>query len=100
MKAEDVPEDKIAFAIAEGHDNDHIPIVVLGVSPGAWEYMKTGMAHDFDLTHIGIPVKIVVFGAPSKEEVMRLLMQGRTADTVDASKYDFSIRPKRKRHDS
>lgn len=85
-------EEKVVCGISPEGTGDGVPLVILGVPKGAWEYMKDGKTHTFDLTAAGVPVKLVLFGGKDHEECSRLLVQ---AGTIDARGVDFSIQPKK-----
>jgi hypothetical protein len=55
-------EQRVVFAVAAAPK----PIIVLGVSQAAWEYMEDGHTHTFDLTKVGLPVRIIMFGGPDR----------------------------------
>lgn len=62
------PEEKVVFAVSpRGHvdDDDGTFDVLLGVPLAAWEYMKDGKTHIFDLTKLGLPVRILLYGGPT-----------------------------------
>jgi len=63
---------KIAVAKADGTPGEP-PVVMLGIPAGAWEHMKDGDTHHFDLTKTGIPVKFVLFGGPDYPSVIETL---------------------------
>src|ERR1700682_5704130 len=90
-------DQKIAFAISPGGQGDGVPMLIVGVPAGAWEYMKDGKTHNLDLTKIGVPVKFVFFGAESHDAAMKVLQQGAAARgeaTLDERRRAFSIEPK------
>jgi hypothetical protein len=60
-------EDKIVFALSP---SDVGPILTLGIPQGAWDYMKDGKTHTFDLTSLGVPVKLMLFGASSHDAAL------------------------------
>lgn len=89
-------EERMVFGVSPEGQGDGVPLVLLGVPTGAWDYMKDGKTHLFDLTRAGIPVKLVLFGAASHAEAMQVLQQGaaeKGASVLDARNQDFSIAP-------
>lgn len=66
-------EDKIIFAVSHEGQGDGVPLVILGVPTGAWEYMKDGKTHTFDLTKAGVPVKLMLYGAASHQAAMDVI---------------------------
>lgn len=90
-------DEKIVFAVSPAGQGDGAPVVVLGVPKDAWEYMRDGKTHTFDLTKAGIPIKLVLFGAESHDAAMKMLNAGFAAEGrayIDARNKDFSIEPK------
>ncbi len=87
-------EEKMVFAVSPG---DGVPVVLLGIPQGAWEYMKDGKTHTFDLTRVGIPVKLMLYGAKDHDAAMKMIethMSDRKLPYLDARREDFSIKPK------
>jgi hypothetical protein len=85
-------EQKIVFALSP---SDIGPILTLGIPKAAWEYMKDGQTHHFDLTSIGIPVKLMLFGGESHDAIMRTLEKAAAAQgaaVLDERQRDFSIK--------
>jgi hypothetical protein len=95
--AQPPPEDKIVFALSPAGDGDGVPMLLLGVPRGAWEHMKDGKTHTFDLTHIGIPLKLMLYGAANHAAAMQMIEAhiDQTGETLfPAFGHDFSIKPK------
>lgn len=87
-------EEKVIFAVAPpAHANAPVT-VVLGVPEGAWRYMNTGRTHTFDLTSLGLPIQIVMYGGQSHDHTMELIKPLLAEDVVDARDRDFGIEPK------
>ncbi|MBN8995922.1 MAG: hypothetical protein J0H94_11915 [Rhizobiales bacterium] len=87
-------EEKVVFGIGTGADG--VPTILLGVTEKAWAYMRDGKTHTFDLRSIGVPVKIVAFGAADHTAVIQMLEAGAKASgspILDARNRDFSIEP-------
>lgn len=76
-------EEKCVFGIAEDKQT-----VIIGVSPGAWEYMKDGMTHTFDLNKLGVPVKLILFGGKDQASIKALLTKD---DGLDLTGLDFGF---------
>lgn len=53
-------ENQVMFAM--GVMDDNVPFLILGVSKEAWEYMKDGKTHTFDLSKAGLPLRVAMFG--------------------------------------
>lgn len=64
------PEEKMVFAVSKRGDE---PLLLLGIPAAAWEHMKDGKTHHFDLTKAGIPLKLMVFGGSSRSEIQRII---------------------------
>ena len=85
-------DQKIVFGIS--HEVGEIPTLVMGIPTAAWEYMKDGHTHTFDLSKAGIPVKVVLFGASDHDAVLALIDAGLKASGhpyLDERRKDFSI---------
>lgn len=71
-----------------------MPLLILGIPTQAWDYMKDGKTHHFDLTKIGLPVKLMLFGAENHDAAMKVLAAGAAANNeayLDERRRDFSI---------
>lgn len=90
-------EEKMVFGVSPEGQGDGVPLVLLGIPAGAWEHMREGKTHTFDLTKIGLPIKIMLYGAADHAAAMKLI-EGHLTDKgmpyVDARREDFSIKPK------
>lgn len=90
-------EQKIVFGLSHTGIGDGVPLVMLGIPEGAWEYMKDGKTHTFDLTKAGVPVKLILFGGKDHAEVKGMFDQMSAASGqpyLDARRTDFAIKPK------
>jgi hypothetical protein len=88
---------KIVFAVLPDGQGDGAPVVILGIPKGAWEYMKDGKTHTFDLTSIGLPIKLILFGADDHASAMKAIdgsLQAQGVPYFDKRAEDFSIHPK------
>lgn len=89
-------DDKILFALAPTNDGEP-PIIIFGIPDAAWEYMKDGKTHTFDLTKSGVPLRFMCFGCRSHSDGMKTLndaMAKAGTAYLDERNKDFSIRPK------
>lgn len=89
----DDSDTKISFARYEVDGES--PTIVIGIPKAAWEHMHDGKTHHFDLTRIGVAVKLVFFGGPTSDSVMETLTEIVTKAgkvLVDARDQDFSIK--------
>ena len=87
-------DQKIVFGIGPGEDAK--PVIILGISKAAWEYARGGMTHTFDLTSVGLPIKLVVFGAETHDDARKTLDQTMAQAGVpvfDETRRDFGIKP-------
>ncbi len=91
-------EERIVFAISLDGQGDGVPILILGVPAGAWEFIKDGKTNTFDLTSIGVPLKLMVFGAATHAEAMKVLEKScfdRGAVAMEnRMNQDFAMKPK------
>jgi hypothetical protein len=84
-----------AFKPAENQP-DGIPILMFLMPEAAWDYMHDGMSHEFDLTRVGIPIKVVIGRTKDQETGMALLQV--TNETIDARDADVSFQQDTKKH--
>lgn len=63
-------EEKMVFAVSKIGDE---PSLLLGIPQAAWEYMKDGKTHHFDLTKAGIPLKLLVFGCEKRGDAVTII---------------------------
>jgi hypothetical protein len=80
--------ERVVFAIGEDRATRN-QVVILGVPEAAWEYMKEGNTHTFDLTKLGLPIKIIMFGAKDREEAIAAIPVA--PHTCDMRNQDFGI---------
>jgi hypothetical protein len=78
------PEERVVFAISEDK-----AVVILGVPATAWEYMKDGKTHTFDLRRFGVPCQIILFGGKDQAEIRKCL--NTSPDTLDVSGLDVGF---------
>ena len=99
--AELTKDEKILFAISKAGQGDGIPVVLLGVPVGAWNYMRNGKTHTFDLTKVGLPVKLILYGATDHAEALACIKDFLTeaGEVIDdrIDKEDFSIQPRKEK---
>jgi len=92
-------EEKIVFAISPEGQGDGVPLLIVGVPAGAWEYMRDGKTHHFDLTSVGFPVKLMMFGCADHAAGMKVLEDAaktRGQAYLDLRREDLSIKPMEK----
>lgn len=91
-------EEKIVFGISEDGTGDGVPLLLLGVPVGAWEYMSDGKTHTFDLTKAGLPIKLILFGAADHSAAIGVIEEHNRSvglPYLDERRSDFSIQPTR-----
>jgi hypothetical protein len=76
----------VVFALSE--DNK---FVILGVPEAAWEYMKDGKTHTFDLNAVGVPVSLVMFGGKTRGHVLETLGATMKLPELD-TKTDYGVK--------
>lgn len=90
-------EKKIVFCV--GRDtafNDGVPLLMMGVPRGAWEYMRGGRTHHFDFTSIGLPVRMMLYGAKTHAQAMKVIEDAARQQGIpllDERRRDFGIIP-------
>lgn len=92
-------EKQVIFAIAPGSDMaDGIPVLTFLIPEAGWDYMRNGMSHDFDLTNVGLPLKIVIGRTKNHATGMALLepFLRRSKNLIDAREVDVGFRDKTK----
>ncbi len=88
-------ESKALFALIPDAQGDGVPLVIIGIPAGAWENLRQEKTSTFDLTKIGVPVKIALFGAATHDQAMQLLdgrMKQEGIAYLDERETDFSIK--------
>lgn len=87
------PEEKVLFCISQDH-GDRTPVVMFAIPTAAWEYMKDGKTHTFDLSKAGLPLRIVLFGGKDQTALMKVLKEDLAKKGImvdDRRGEDFSI---------
>jgi len=71
--------------------------VILGIPLAAWEHMKDGKTHTFDLTKLGLPLRIILYGAPDQATARAWIDEHNkglgVTEVQDRTAEDFSIFP-------
>lgn len=65
-------EEKLVVALGTGGDQP-VPVVILGMTDAAWEYCAEGQTHLLDMTKLGIPCKLVLFGCRDHKNAAELI---------------------------
>lgn len=87
-------EESMAFALIPTVDGKP-PILSIGIPAIAWDRIKGGIADTIDLTSIGFPVRIMLWGAPTHDAaVAKIFEAGKAAGVpvLDERRHDFSIK--------
>lgn len=86
-------ENQVQFAFAPAPDDRSAPTIILGIPREAWTYMKDGQTHQFDLTKVGIPLKLILFGGKTQVEITTTLQSFVPANVPvqDARHVELSI---------
>jgi hypothetical protein len=90
-------EEKMVFGLVPTGDGDGVPWLLLGIPAAAWEHMKDGKSHTFDLTKLGLPVKILLYGAADHDAAAKIIQDVCKSGGIallDQRRDDFSIKPK------
>lgn len=91
------PEQKVVFGLSPDGQGDGVPLLLLGIPQAAWDYMRDGKTHTFDLTKVGLPVKLVLFGAADHAAARKAIEAANAAagyPTLDLRREDFAIKPR------
>lgn len=97
LPAKQPVDEKVVFGVAPNATGDGAPLVLLGIPALAWENLKGGKCSTFDLTRIGIPVKLMVYGAENHDAAMKVITDYNKAHslaTLDLRREDFGLKPK------
>lgn len=90
-------DQKIVFAVSPEGQGDGIPLLIVGVPRGAWVYMRDGKTHHFDLSRVGVPIKLMLFGCKDHADGVKTLeaaIAARGQAYENRMNQDFAIRPK------
>lgn len=74
-------DQRVVFGAGTGEGG--MPVIALGVSEKAWEYMKDGKSHTFDLRPIGLPITLVLFGGETRESIQAILQEAAGGQAKD-----------------
>lgn len=87
-------EEKMLFAISPDTEGG-APMLLIGIPRAAYEYIKDGKTSTFDLTKVGLPVKLVLYGAETHDaakEMIKEYVSNRGQGLLDRSDEDFSVK--------
>lgn len=84
---------QVVFAISPRGDDG--TDVLLGVPTAAWEYMQHGKTHTFDLTKLGLPIRIIMCGGADQSQIREWIDRHNRSLGIDVTEnrtdQDFSI---------
>lgn len=83
------------FAISHAGTGDNIPVLVVGIPEECYDVLRSGLTQTMDLTMVGLPIKLVLFGGKDHTECKRLLDLSAAANgetVLDERRRDFSIK--------
>lgn len=70
--------------------------LIIGMPADAWAYCKDGKTHTLDLSSIGIPIRLMIFGAADHDAAKKVIDEHNSKlglASLDARRQDFSIKP-------
>lgn len=85
-------DEKVVFMVSVTEDG--VPLVIFGIPRPAFERMADGKTSTFDLTSVGVPVRMSCFGGESYEDCMKTLEAAAAASGTIIDKRenkDFGI---------
>lgn len=89
-------EERMVFAVTTAAADGDPPTVLIGIPAQAYAYIQNGLTNTFDLTLAGVPIKLVLFGAPTYAEAERTVLKACAqagVTIVDDRDRDFAIKP-------
>jgi hypothetical protein len=95
-------ESKVIFSFTPGYTQlDKVPVLTFMMSQRAWDYMQNGLCHDFDLTRVDIPLKILIGRCTDHAHGMAILEQAnggalKAGKVKDVRHIDVGIEPDEK----
>lgn len=92
-------KNKIVFALVPPDERGTV-MLLLGVPEAAWEYMKDGKTHTFDMTALGLPLQLMLYGAKDHDAAKQVIDDynaTRGIAALDARREDFSIKTSEER---
>lgn len=89
---------KVVFGVSPPTGEDEPTTILFGISTAAWDFMKEGNTHTFDLTSLGLPIRILMYGKPTHEEALKVIHDYNKrlgVPMIDKSGEDFGIKEKK-----
>lgn len=90
-------EQQVLFMFGPAERHGDSPMLVFAIPEAAWEYMKDGHTHEFDLEKVGIPLKVMLFGARDHQHAKDMIALGAQAGNItvqNRSDVDLHFDPK------
>lgn len=75
-------------------DKDNCDVIIIGITNDAYDYIKDGKTHTFDLTKLGKKFKIILYGGPTNKNCLETIQSGAKAQGIvidDQRGKDFKI---------
>jgi len=82
-------EARMIFGIADDPEIPGNRVVVLGISGATWDHIKAGNTCTVDLTRVGLPIQVIVYGGPTQDACRKMLTLGPNA--IDLGDRDMGI---------
>lgn len=54
------------FTVWRRNEGETVPIVVVAIHGATWDHIRSGNTAHFDFSGVGVPAKLIVFGAPDR----------------------------------
>lgn len=89
---------QIIFGIAPVDDGNP-PVLVMGLPKPMWDDLQAGLTKTLDLTSIGVPIRVLLFGCDTHDAGMKTIMDAMAEEGIpvlDERRRDFGIKPKTK----
>lgn len=68
-------EDKVAVMLGDSQDGEP-PVVILAMGQAAWDYIKDGKCHQFDLRPVGLCLRMMIAGGATRGQVISDIARG------------------------
>jgi hypothetical protein len=69
-------DEKVIFAFAPASSAaDRVPTLTFMIPEKSWHYMQDGLCHEFNLTNVGIPLRVVIARCDDHAHGMAILEQ-------------------------
>jgi hypothetical protein len=74
---------------------DGVPVLTFLIPQAGWDYMVAGLGHEFDLTHLGVPIKVLIGRCNTREDGIAAL-RAAGLDLKDVQAVDVRFNQKRR----